>query len=198
MSFSSTDRSRVITIPNLVSRARILLVGLLWLLLDADQAAWAAWLMILMATTDWLDGWLARRLDQVTDVGAILDPIGDALMMTSAVLGGMIKTWVPLGVGVLILVRAAVVAGCSAWVAARIRQTIVVRVSGKVAVTLLFIAIPAFYFGAATAGVFRTWLLALAWIAAAAGLLFHWWSGFMYIRDCIELTRRRGPESAGE
>ena len=198
MTVSPTDHSRVITIPNLVSTVRILLVGLLWLLLDADQAAWAAWLMILMATTDWLDGWLARRLDQVTELGALLDPIGDALMMTLAVLGGMIKTWVPLGVGVLILVRVAVVAGCSAWVAARVRQTIVVRVSGKVAITLLFIAIPAFYFGAATAGAVRIWLLGVAWTAATAGLLFHWWSGFMYIRDCIKLTLRRRSESAGK
>ncbi|MCE2526939.1 MAG: CDP-alcohol phosphatidyltransferase family protein, partial [Actinomycetia bacterium] len=64
-----TDRPQVITIANLVSLARMLLVALLWWLLVADQAVWAAWLMILMATTDWLDGWLARRLDQVTLLG---------------------------------------------------------------------------------------------------------------------------------
>lgn len=198
MTASPTDRSQMITIPNLVSTVRILLVGLLWWLLVADQAAWAAWLMILMATTDWLDGWLARRLDQVTDVGALLDPIGDALMMTSAVLGGMIKTWVPLGVGVLILVRSAVVAGCSAWVAARVKATIAVRVSGKVAITLFFIAVPAFYFGAATEEPVRIWLVGVGWVAAVTGLLFYWWSGLIYIRDCLQLSRGHGPESSAE
>ncbi|MCE2527265.1 MAG: hypothetical protein J4G00_07010, partial [Actinomycetia bacterium] len=114
----------------------------------------------------------ARRLDQVTLLGAVLDPIGDTLMMASAVLGGMIKTWVPLEVGLLILFRSAVVAGCSVWVAARTRKTIVVGVSGKVAITLLFIAIPAFYFAAGAPDGGRIWLAGLGWISAGGGLLF--------------------------
>ena len=198
MTTPPANRPQVITIANLVSVARILLVALLWWLLVADQAVWAAWLMILMATTDWLDGWLARRLDQVTQLGAVLDPIGDTLMMASAVVGGMIKTWVPLEVGLLILVRSAVVAGCSAWVAARTRKTIVVRVSGKVAITLLFIAIPAFYFAAGAPDGVRTWMAGLGWTSAVGGLLFYWWSGFMYVRDCLQLGGRSGQDSTAE
>lgn len=190
-----SDRSQVLTIPNLVSALRILLVGGLWWLLAADQAAWAAWLIILMATTDWLDGWLARKLDQVTDLGAVLDPVGDALMMASAVLGGMIRTWVPLEVGVLILVRSAMVTGWSAWVTVRIKRTIEVRRSGKVAITFLFIAVPGFYFASASTGAIRAWLLVVAWIAASVGLLVYWWSGIMYTRDGFDLVRRRGRDT---
>jgi len=192
---SPSGRWQVFTVANLVSLLRILLVGVLWWLLVDDRAAWAAWLIILMATTDWLDGWLARKLDQVTALGAVLDPVGDALMMASAVLGGVIRAWVPLWVGVLILVRSAVVTGWSAWVVVRIRQTIEVRRSGKVAITFLFIAVPAFYFTVEAAGVVRVWLEVVAWTAAVVGLVIYWWSGIMYTRDGRDMARRHGRDS---
>lgn len=197
MTGRSSDRRRVFTLPNVVSFARILLVGLLWWLLVGGHAAWAAVLLILMATTDWLDGWLARRLDQVTDLGAVLDPVGDGLMMASAVLGGMIKSWVPVVVGVLILIRSAVVTGWSAWVVAVAKRAIAVRMSGKVAITLLFIAIPAFFLAASTSGVWRTGLVALGWATGAVGLVFYWWSGIMYVRDAFSLTRGSGGDATG-
>lgn len=184
------DWSEAFTIPNLVSFARVLLVGLLWWLIAGDQAVWAAWLMILMAATDWLDGWLARRLDRVTDLGAVLDTVGDGLLVASAVLGGMVKTWVPLVVGVLILVRTALVAAWSAWVAARARQAISVHRVGKVAITFLFIAVPAFYFASAASDPLRLWLAALGWVTAAAGVALYWWAGLRYIRDGYLLTRQ--------
>ena len=190
------SRSRVFTIPNLVSLARILLVGLLWWLILSGEPGWAAWLMVLMATTDWLDGWLARRLDQVTDLGAILDPVGDGLMMASAVLGGMIRSWVPLLVGGLLLMRSLLVTSCSAWVGVRTRNQIAVRWSGKVAITFLYVAIPGFYFSSAAAGAVRDGLAAIAWIAALVGLVFYWWSGARYVRDGFALIRREGLESS--
>ena len=84
----SSDRSRVLTIPNLVSIVRMLLVPVFWWILLEGRPTPAALLLIGMGLTDWLDGWLARRLDQVSDLGIILDPVGDWLMMSSAVLGG--------------------------------------------------------------------------------------------------------------
>jgi cardiolipin synthase len=179
----------VLTLPNVISFTRILLVGLLWWLLVSGYAVWAAVLLILMASTDWLDGWLARRMNQVSDLGAVLDPVGDGLMMASAVLGGMIQSWVPMVVGVLLLIRSALVTGWSAWVVVVAKRTIAVRRSGKVAITLLFIAIPVFFFAAEASGVLRTWLVALAWITGAVGLMFYWWSGILYIRDAFSLTR---------
>lgn len=187
---------RVLTLPNLVSFGRILLVGLLWWLMAGGHAAWAAVLLILMATTDWLDGWLARRLGQVTALGAVLDPVGDGLMMVSAVLGGMIKAWVPVAVGGLILVRSALVTGWLAWVVATAQRTIEVRMSGKVAITLLFIAIPAFFLAVQASSELGPWLSVLGWATGGVGLVFYWWSGIMYIRDGFALTRRRGGESA--
>ena len=192
MSGQDSEHRRVLTLPNLVSFGRILLVGVLWWLMADGHAAWAAVLLIVMATTDWLDGWLARRLDQVTALGAVLDPVGDGLMMASAVLGGMIKGWVPVAVGGLILVRTALVTGWSAWVVSAAKRTIEVRMSGKVAITLLFISIPAFFLAAQAQADLGAGLLSLGWVTGGVGLVFYWWSGIMYIRDGYVLTRRRG------
>ena len=194
MTGPASDHRSVLTLPNLVSFGRILLVGVLWWLMAGGRAAWAALLLIVMAATDWLDGWLARRLDQVTALGAVLDPVGDGLMMASAVLGGMIKAWVPLAVGGLILVRSALVTGWSAWVASAVKRTIEVRMSGKVAITLLFIAIPAFFLAVQASPDLSIWLSALGWATGGVGLVFYWWSGIMYIRDGFVLTRRMGGD----
>lgn len=188
--------SRWFTVPNVVSSARILLVGVFWWLWWADRADGAAWLLAVMAATDWLDGWLARRLDQKTEIGAVLDPVGDGLMMVSAVLGGMIKSWVPPVAGALVLARTVLVAGWSGWVTVRTGTTIAVRWTGKVAMTLLFIAIPAFYWSVGAAGVLRTGFGAVAWATIAVGLVFHWWSGIDYLREGWSMIRRSG-ESDG-
>lgn len=195
MSGQDSEYRRVLTLPNLVSFGRILLVGLLWWLMVGGHAAWAAVLLIVMATTDWLDGWLARRLDQVTALGAVLDPVGDGLMMASAVLGGMVKGWVPVAVGGLILVRTALVTGWSAWVVAAAKRTIEVRMSGKAAITLLFISIPAFFLAVQAQADLSAGLLSLGWVTGGVGLVFYWWSGIMYMRDGYVLTRRRGGVS---
>lgn len=181
----------VLTVPNAVSLARILLVGVLWRLLLDDNPVGAAWLLILMAATDWLDGWLARRLGQVSKLGAVLDPVGDGLMMISAILGGVIKGWVPLGAGLLVLARSGLVAAWSGWVTVRTGNTIAVRMTGKAAITLLFIAVPGFYFAAYTVGAPRILLEVVAWVAMGVGLVFHWWSGAWYIRDGLLMIRRR-------
>ena len=71
---SRPTSSAIVTIPNLVSLARLLLVPLfLWLLLGADEVAAAGWLLGIIGSTDWVDGYLARRLGQVSEVGKMLD-----------------------------------------------------------------------------------------------------------------------------
>ncbi len=192
MTGDTVDRGGVLTVPNAVSVIRILLVGVFWWLWSGDRAAEAGWLLAGMAATDWLDGWLARRLDQASRLGAILDPVGDGLMMVSAVLGGMVKLWVPPVAGVLVLARSGLVAGWSGYVTVRTGKTIAVRITGKVAITLLFISVPAFYWAVDGS---RFWLEVVAWAAMGAGLVFHWWSGVAYLRDGWSLLAERSGHS---
>ncbi len=194
MTGDPVHRREIFTLPNAISLARILLVGVFWWLWSGDRASEAGWLLAVMAATDWLDGWLARRLNQTSRLGAILDPVGDGLMMVSAVVGGMIKHWVPPVAGVLVLLRSGMVAGWSGWVTTRTGKTIAVRITGKVAITLLFVAVPAFYWGVDAS---RSWLGAVAWPAMGLGLVFYWWSGIAYLRDGWSMLARHRGGSGG-
>lgn len=188
MSGMSSGRSRIATIPNLVSSLRILLVPLFWWILLEGRPTPAALILVVMGVTDWLDGWLARRLDQVTDLGTLLDPVGDWLMMASAVLGGMVEMLLPVWVGTAILSRSVVVGGLSGWMTAR-RSALEVRKSGKVAITFLYVAIPLFYFSSDLTGPFGRVLDGIAWVAVVAGTALFWWSGVLYIRDGLAVVR---------
>ncbi|MYA39616.1 MAG: CDP-alcohol phosphatidyltransferase family protein [Acidimicrobiia bacterium] len=182
MSGTRSGRSRVLTVPNLVSVIRILMVPLFWWVLLGGRPTAAALILVVMGVTDWLDGWLARRLDQATDLGALLDPIGDWLMMGSAVLGGMVETLMPVWVGAVILSRSVVVGLWSGWMTVR-RRPLDVRMSGKAAITFLYVAIPLFYFSADLGGAFEAVIEATAWVAAVVGIVLYWWSGVLYLRD---------------
>ncbi|MCY3563312.1 MAG: CDP-alcohol phosphatidyltransferase family protein [Acidimicrobiia bacterium] len=182
MSGTRSGRSRVLTVPNLVSVIRILMVPLFWWVLLGGRPTAAALILVVMGVTDWLDGWLARRLDQATDLGALLDPIGDWLMMGSAVLGGMVETLMPVWVGAVILSRSVVVGLWSGWMTVR-RRPLDVRMSGKAAITFLYVAIPLFYFSADLGGAFGAVIEATAWVAAVVGIVLYWWSGVLYLRD---------------
>ena len=188
MSGTRSGRSRVLTVPNLVSFLRILLVPLFWWVLLGGQPTPAALVLVVMGVTDWLDGWLARRLDQVTDLGTFLDPVGDWLMMASAVLGGMVEMLLPVWAGTVILSRSVVVGLWSGWMTAR-RSALEVRKSGKVAITFLYIAIPLFYFSSDVGGAFGSVLDAIAWVAVVAGMGLYWWSGVLYVRDGLAVVR---------
>ncbi len=175
--------------PNLVSFFRILLVPLFWWILLEGRPTPAALVLVVMGVTDWLDGWLARRLDQVTDLGTLLDPVGDWLMMVSAVLGGMVEMLLPVWVGTVILSRSVVVGGWSGWMTAR-RSALEVRRSGKAAITFLYVAIPLFYFSSDLTGSLGEVLYGIAWVAVVAGMALSWWSGVLYIRDGLAAVRK--------
>jgi cardiolipin synthase len=191
--------NRVLTIPNLVSLVRLLAVGLFWwVLLVQDEVALAAWLIFIIGWTDWIDGYLARRLDQVSELGKILDPVADRLMIASAVIGGLIVGVVPVVVGVLLIVREVVVALLAIYLAARGGGTIEVRYYGKLATFLLYGAIPGFYLAAAG---FLDWFMRpAAWLAAAVGLTLYWYVALLYLGDTrrrlAELKSHPGPEEA--
>jgi len=75
---------RVLTVPNLISAIRL---GLsLVLFVAIERTAWqpALWLFLLAASTDWVDGWWARRFNQVSRLGRIFDPLVDKVIVCGA------------------------------------------------------------------------------------------------------------------
>ncbi|MEX2422770.1 MAG: CDP-alcohol phosphatidyltransferase family protein [Acidimicrobiia bacterium] len=170
------------TVPNAVSFVRLAAIPYFWfVLLAQDRVGLAALLIFLIGTTDWIDGWLARRLGQESEFGAMLDPLADRLMIGSALVAGLIAGVVPVVIGVGLLLREVAVAVGAAYLAARGGGTLKVRYLGKTATFLLYGAIPSFYLHAAD---IVAWAFApAAWIAGALGLFLYWWVAVDYARD---------------
>jgi cardiolipin synthase (CMP-forming) len=178
--------NRVLTIPNLVTFVRLLGVPVFWwALVVEDNVALAAWLVFAIGWTDWVDGYLARRLDQVSALGKALDPIADRLLIASAIIGGLYAGVLPPVFGWLLIIREVFVGGLALYLAARGGGQIEVRYLGKLATFLLYGAIPAFYLGAA--GFMEWFMIPGAWIGGTIGLALYWYVAFLYAGD----VRRR-------
>ena len=86
----------MLTIPNLISLVRLALVPVfLWLVFAKNNVVGAGWLLGLIGSTDWIDGYLARRLGQVSKVGEFLDPLADRLAVAAAVVAGLMEGILP-------------------------------------------------------------------------------------------------------
>ena len=189
--------NRILTIPNLVTFLRLLGVPLfLWVLLVDENLALAAWLMFAIGWTDWIDGYLARRLNQVSPLGKALDPIADRLLIASAIIGGLYVGALPPVFGWLLIIREVFVGGMAAYLAARGGGQIEVRYLGKLATFLLYGAIPAFYL--AEAGFMEWFMRPGAWIGGTIGLALYWYTAFLYVGDVrrrlAALESPTGPE----
>ena len=192
------NANRILTIPNLVTFVRLVGVGVFWwVLVVQDDIALAAWLIFIIGWTDWIDGYLARRLDQVSQLGKVLDPVADRLMIASAVVGGLIVGAIPVVVGILLLVREVAMGVVALYLAARGGGTIEVRYYGKVATFLLYGAIPGFYL--ADAG-FLEWLMRpAAWLTAVVGIALYWYVAVLYVGDTRQrLTALKSPTGSQE
>ena len=178
----------MLTVPNAVSFVRLLAIPWFWwLLVGEGRVVAAAWLAVAVGATDWVDGYLARRLDQVSAVGKILDPLADRLMIASVVVGGLVVGVLPLVVGVPLLVREAAVAIGASILGVRRGSALEVRNLGKLATFLLYGAVPAFYLDAAG---FLPWLFSpLAWLTGVVGLILYYWVGLEYLGDARRALR---------
>src|SRR6476619_7949548 len=99
----TTRESRVWTVPNARSVLRLLGVPLfLWLVLGPEADGWALGVLVVSGITDFLDGWLARRLNQTSVVGQILDPVADRLYILAVVVGLALRDIIPWWMAVLL------------------------------------------------------------------------------------------------
>ena len=186
----------MLTVPNLVSVIRILAIPVfLWLLLGRDDPAAAGWLLAGIGATDWVDGFLARRLDQVSEVGKVLDPVADRGAVAAAVIGGWISGALPWPIALAIVVREAVVSVGALVVAARVSEKVPVRRLGKAATMALYVAIPNFLIFEGTGHAFFGWV---AWSFVFPGLLLYYAVAIQYAGDVRRLLARSPTVSSGD
>ena len=167
-----------LTVPNLISIARIAGSPIFaYVLLGTDNRHAAAWLLGALGATDWLDGWLARRSGTVSDLGKVLDPVADRILIVVAAVAVLVDGSFPLWLGVVVLVREALVSLGVVLLAALGAKRIDVLWVGKAGTLALMVAVPMFliaeadvswsHFARPLAWAFATGALVLGWIAAA-------------------------------
>ncbi len=175
----TTDR--ILTIPNLVTVVRLCTLPVfVWALLGREDRELAGWIIFAIGSTDWVDGYLARRLGQVSEVGKVLDPVADRLLFFVGIgcilVDGSVPTWFL----VAVLVREVVVAVATLALAAAGAARIDVTWFGKTATFLLMGALPAFLLGASDAA-YAPPMEVLAWAVGIPGLALSYWSAALYV-----------------
>lgn len=184
----------MLTIPNAISVIRLLCAPVfLWLLFGAEERTAAFVLLAVLGATDWVDGWIARRFDQGSVLGKVLDPVADRILLLTAAVALTIDGVVPTWVGVLVLVREAIVSAGTLALAAAGAARIDVQWTGKAATFALMFALPGFLLvDVLDPGTGRDVAEVLTWVATAGGLVLGYLAAARYVpiaRDALRAGR---------
>ena len=182
--------TRVLTVPNLISLLRLLLVPVFAVLLARRQDGWAFAVLAVSGASDWLDGVLARRLGQVTRLGQLLDPAADRLFILVTIVAlawrGAVPWWL-----VVVLVARDVVLGLMLLVLARAGEPpLPVHLAGKAGTFALLYAFPLLLL-ATWSGPVGTVATVLGWAFALWGVGLYWFSGVLYLEQARRVLRVR-------
>ncbi len=148
MSSNRTGLDRLLTVPNLLSGSRIVLVAVyLYLLFGANDRIVATYVLAIAGTTDFLDGYIARRFDQVTTLGIALDPIADRILLAAAIISMISYGAIPLWIAVTVIARETTVAITAVYLEHHDHVRLEVSFAGKAAAFGLMIGFPLLLLG---------------------------------------------------
>jgi cardiolipin synthase len=185
----------VLTVPNLLSLLRLAGVPLfLWLLLGPRADGWALVVLMVGGFTDWLDGKLARLLDQYSRLGSLLDPAVDRLYILAALVALAVRDVVPWWAVAVLVARDLVLAVCLPVLRARGFGPFRVIYLGKSATFLLLYAFPLLLLGAGTSDL-APLARPLGYAFAAWGTALYLYSGLLYLAQFV-LAVRAAPAVA--
>ena len=186
----------VLTIPNLLSVLRLLGVPVfLWLLLGPHADGWALAVLALSGVTDWADGVLARRLDQYSDLGALLDPLADRLYILATLVGLVLRHIIPWWLAVVIVGRDLVLGVGLLLLNRRGIAPPQVHYLGKAATFCLLYAFPLLLLGA-HAGTLSAIARPIAWAFTIWGTGLYLWAGGLYVVQTTQSAARRARPGA--
>lgn len=181
--------SRVLTIANLISFARLLGVPLfLYLLLVAHADAAAVAVLAVGGTTDWVDGFVARRLGQVSRLGELLDPLVDRLYILATLVAFTAREVVPWQFTAALLAREALLLAALAVLRQYGYGPPPVHYLGKTATFLLLAAFPVLLLAHAVPGTAPV-AGAIGWGLGWWGLVLYWAAGVLYLMQAARLIR---------
>jgi cardiolipin synthase len=172
----------VLTVPNLVTLVRLLCLPLfLWLLFGLPSRQAAAWVLGALGASDWVDGYLARRLGQTSEFGKKFDPTVDRLLFIVGVIGIIANDAIPLWFAGAVLAREILVGGTIAVATVVFgMERFDVTWWGKTATFLLMFAVPGFLMGHSSIPIDGAFTVA-AWCFGIPGLILSYYTGIAYI-----------------
>lgn len=184
-----------LTLPTLLTWTRIvaipLIVGVFYLPLDAPtRNLIATVLFVAFALTDWLDGYLARRLNQTSAFGAFLDPVADKFLVCAALLILLQLDRVNAFIALVIIGREIAISALREWMAQiGASRSVAVHMLGKLKTVVQMVAIPFLLYDGALLGVIdtRIWGTGLIYLAAVLTI----WSMVYYLRRAIPEIRSK-------
>jgi cardiolipin synthase len=180
---SDRASSAVVTLPNLLSFLRILLIPLfVFLIVHRPTTTTGVLVFAAVSATDWVDGWVARRTGQVSELGKILDPTADRLAIAAGLIALVVRGAFPLWAALLILIRDAVVllAGVAALAGRRVRLE--VRFIGKAATFMLMLAVPGISWGSLDLPLAQA-ALVVGWVCFVVGIVEYYVAAGVYATD---------------
>ena len=190
------DTDRVLTVPNVLSFIRLLGVPVfLWLLLSRQYDVLAVATLAFLGATDWVDGYIARRFNQMSNLGRVMDPIADRLSLIAVavtlVIAGVVEWWYLAA----LLVPDAVLLALSVFYFHGHPDLPVSRI-GKIRTGLLLVGTPLLVLSklpVPAADVYAT----VAWIFLGLGLVGHWIAAYNYVWAIIGKGRQLRAHDGG-
>ena len=183
------------SVPNMLSILRLLLVPVFLWLLIADQFLIAFLVLMFASFTDWLDGFIARKFNQITSLGKVLDPSADRLFILATLIGLTVNEIIPAWLAIVIVARDVLLLIGYPISASHGYGPLPVHFLGKAATFALLYALPLLLLADVwpSAGAV---ILPLAWGFAYWGIGLYWAAGLVYLsqlRQLISLERRSSP-----
>lgn len=187
---SPEPSDRILTVPNLLSFLRLALVPVFLILLVEGEDLIALAVLALSGFTDFLDGYIARRFNQVSKLGQMLDPAADRLYILAALLGLAWRDLVPVWLVIVIVARDVMLVVLAAVLARIGHSAFRVNWVGKWATACLFVGLPLLMLAAAlpeTAGYTQPFGM----IFSVVGAVLYWWAGVLYLVQTVRVSRNR-------
>jgi cardiolipin synthase len=176
-----TGQDRLLTLPNAITIVRLSCLPLfLWLLFGKENRVAAAALLGALGATDWVDGYVARRFHQISDVGKVLDPLADRLLFIVGVGALIIDGSVPLVFAWLVVAREVILGVTLVLLTLAGMQRFDVTWWGKAGTFALMVAFPMFLFGASGTSLDGLWQF-VGWGFGIPGLVMSYYAAITYI-----------------
>ncbi len=183
-----------LTVPNVISAARLLGVPLfLWLLLGPRHDVAAIVVLAVAGFSDWADGVLARRLNQYSRIGELLDPLADRLYILATLIGLVLRDVIPWWLAAIIIGRDLLLAGALGVLRRYGYGPLPVHYLGKAATFNLLYAFP-FLLVADGDSTLAALARPIAWAFTLWGTGLYVWAGALYLLQVARLVRQARSE----